>query len=111
MHQNTIGIKIGLILIASPAITLMIPAVAQAEAYPQYVEIVKSKQSLLCQCVNDPTQLSNSQQIGVNDTFILNDDKIGDKAIARFGCDCAAHRRTIATEMAASAQMLIKQIN
>jgi hypothetical protein len=38
------------------------------------------------------------------DDALLNDDKIGDKAIARFGCDCAAHRRTIA-------QTLLNQIN
>jgi hypothetical protein len=97
------SVKIGLMLIASSA-SLLAPIAIQAEIYPQYVEIVK--QSATCQC----TPAATSDELNADESFLLNDDKIGDKAVARFGCDCAAHRRTIFTEIS-TAKMLIKQTN
>ncbi len=96
-----INVKIGLMLIASSA-SLLAPIAIQAEIYPQYVEIVK--QSATCQC-------ATPDNLNADESFLLNDDKIGDKAIAKFGCDCATHRRTVFSEMRSTAQMLIKQIN
>jgi hypothetical protein len=93
-----LSLKISLMLITSSAVTLLVTTAAKAETYPQYIEIVK--QSSPCQCVSSTDPLSNLSA----DDALLNDDKIGDKAIARFGCDCAAHRRTIA-------QTLLNQIN
>ena len=92
-----LSLKISLMLITSSAVTLLVTTAAKAETYPQYIEIVKQSSDLSsCQCaITDPF---------ATDDFALNDDKIGDQAIARFGCDCSAHRRTIA-------QTLINQIN
>lgn len=98
-----INVKIGLMLIASSA-SFLAPIAIQAEIYPQYVEIVK--QSATCQCAT-----ATSDNLNADEAFLLNDDKIGDKAIAKFGCDCAAHRRTVFSEMRSTAQMSIKQIN
>jgi len=91
-----LSVKIGLMLIASSAISLIASTAVRAEQYPQFVEIV-NQSSVLSSC-----QCAVSDQL-VTDDAMLNDDNIGDKAIARFGCDCSAHRRSIA-------QTLIQQI-
>jgi len=96
-----LNLKISLMLVASSAIALIATTAAHAEQYPQFVEIVKQSQQLSpCQCVTTRDSLNQLN----SDAAILNDDKIGDKAIAKFGCDCSAHRRSIA-------QILINQIN
>ncbi len=91
-----LSLKIGLMLITSSAVTLLATTAANAEQYPQYVEIVKQTSEI------SPCQCALSDPFGADD-FALNDDNIGDQAIARFGCDCSAHRRSIA-------QTLIQQI-
>ena len=96
-----LSLKISLMLITSSAISLLVTTAAKAEIYPQYIEI--AKQSSPCQCASSNDPLSSLSNLSA-DNALLNDDKIGDKAIARFGCDCAAHRRAIA-------QTLLNQIN
>jgi len=99
--------KIGLMLITASTtlpFVMLTSGMVQAEIYPQYVEIVKQSAAIssACQCSSVSPEQSNSSS-NLSDQAILNSDQIGEKAIAKFGCDCAAHRRTIA-------QFLINQL-
>lgn len=96
--------KLGLILLgssASLAIMLLSTSAVRSETIneksnSQSVEIVKQQSSQ----INDEANLGEE--------YWLNDDKIGDAAIARFGCDCANHRRTIAQTLQSQLLQLMK---
>jgi hypothetical protein len=108
-----VNVKVILTLIAgSFSLIAMIlttsPARAESDTKglnPQFIEIVREpainiSPSDTCSTTRYTcTRLTNSAdspQSDVDNDALLNDDKIGDAAIARSGCDCAGCRRAIA---------------
>lgn len=79
-------LKLSLMLLAGSTFA----GTAHGQVYPQFIEIVNNA-PMSCQCLNALETES--------ETAYLNDDSIGDRAISRFGCDCAAHRRVIANTL------------
>jgi hypothetical protein len=76
--------------------SLIITATQPVSAGPlnsvQYVEITKS---------GSPQGL-NLNPISPDEQSLNNDDRIGDLAISKFGCDCAGCRRAIAQMLSSS---------
>jgi hypothetical protein len=105
--------KIGLMLVASSAsIATMLVAIgsARAETSPNNtnvysIEIVREPAinispsdtcSISRYTCTRITNSTDSPQSDVDNEALLNDDEIGNAAIARFRCDCAGCRRAIA---------------
>jgi hypothetical protein len=98
-------LKITLPLLASSASLVTMLAIANSATAetitnssnnPQFIEIVRqpSSQPNRNYTVN---RLTKDELVSpLSEDALLNDDKIGDAAIKKYGCDCAGCRRAIA---------------
>lgn len=103
-------LRITLPLIASSASLITMLAIANAakaetstnNENPQFIEIVRqsSPQSTnnytVTRVTKDELTAPATTTSFLSEDVLLNDDKIGDAAIAKYGCDCAGCRRAIA---------------
>lgn len=85
---------LGCFTFCSLIITATQPVSAGSLKSVQYVEIIKLKP--------DSSQELNLNPISPDEQSINNDDRIGDLAISKFGCDCAGCRRAIAQVLSTS---------
>jgi hypothetical protein len=99
------NVKVVLTLIAgSSCLAAMLLATSPARAEsdtqnlnPQFIEIVRQPRSVSPHPYTS-TRLSSKDDLvsTLSDDALINDDKIGEAAIKKYGCDCAGCRRVIA---------------